>query len=155
MNIKDVLRWAAILPVAAIAPTLCCILRMALVLIGDLLSGEFWLYLSHPQIIPLEHFFLSFMLFAVFGYVFVYAGASISPRYKRIVAFVLFAIVAILFGFIIIFSLLVADFADTWRMLINSIICIIAAGACSFSFEEHDDTISNIQNTPKNWNGQS
>lgn len=136
MNLKDIFRWIAVLPAAVIASILCYTLLMIMVLIGDLFSGKLRLYLEHPEILSLDHIFLSFILSAILGYVFVFVGVATSPRYKRIVAFVLFALIAILFGFLIIFSLLITSFADSWGLLVSSVICIIAAGACAFSTEE-------------------
>lgn len=138
MDIARLLRWVAILPVSLITATLCCIALLIIVLIGDLFSGQLWLYLKHPEIIPLDHFFLSFALWAAFGWTFVRTGTEIAPLYKRIIAFVLFAIVAIVFGFLMIFSLITTNISDSWRILADSTACIIASGVTAFLAEETD-----------------
>lgn len=140
MKIQNLFRWIAILPASLIAAVLGCLLLMVMVLIGDLFSGEIWIYLKNPEIITLDHFFLSFILFAAFGYIFVTAGVAVSPAHKRAVAFVLFTILTIAFGFLIIFSSLFTHFSESWRLIINCLISIVAAGVCSFAIEENNES---------------
>ena len=137
MTGKDLLRWIAVLPTSAVAATLSFLLLMVIILIGDFLSGDLWIYLKYPQIFSVEHFFMSFILSAVFGYIFVYAGFTMSPKYKRATAFVLFAIIAAVVGFLMILTFITSHFTDSWRFLISSLICIIAAGVSAFSAEEN------------------
>lgn len=137
MNITSLLRWVAVLPASLIAAVLSWIILLILVLIGDLFSGSLWLYIRHPEIIYFDHFFLSFMLSATFGYIFVSAGAATSPRYKRIVAFVLFAIIAIVFGFFMVL-LFATNFAESWRLIVNSTVCVIASGFSAY-FTENEE----------------
>lgn len=136
MNIKDLFRWIAVLPASAVAATMSIVLLVIITLIGDLLSGDLSLYLEHPEIFSYDHFFMSFIIFAAFGYVFVYTGAAISPKYKRIVAFVLFAIIAVTVGFFMVLAFILLHLADSWRFLVGSIICILAAGFTAFSVEK-------------------
>lgn len=139
-TLLEIIRWLGILPAAIIAPIITCIIFISMFLIGDLLSGELWMYFTHPEIFFLNHFFTSFAVFAIFGYTAVYAGTAMAPRYKRVVAFSLFGILAIIFGFISIISLLLTNIGDSWRIVANSIICIITAGIVAFNTENMDDS---------------
>lgn len=133
---KIILRWLGVLPAALIAPIVGCFVICILLLIGDFLSGHFWLYMRHPEILPIEHFFTSFVVFGAFGGLFVSAGAIVAPSHNRIVAFALFAVIAICFGFLLILTLLMSDFSHSWRMLINILVCIFAAAGTAFSIED-------------------
>ena len=130
------LRWIAVLPAAILVPLIVCLLLAVLALIGDFLSGDLRTYLQHPEILPIEHLFMSFIIAGIFGYLFTVAGAKCAPNYQKIVAFVLFAIIAIIVGFFLIFSLLITDISESWRFVINCIVCILSAGAGAFFFEE-------------------
>lgn len=133
---KNVLRWIAVLPAAIIASSIGCIALMILMLFGDFLSGDLWLHFRHPQIISASHFFTSFVIFAVFGYLFVYAGTATAPQYKKETAFVLFGVIAIVLGVLLIVCLFFSKITESWRMIVNAIICIATAGVTALNTEE-------------------
>lgn len=141
-NIINFLRWVGVLPAAFIAPVIGCILCIAVLLLGDLMTGDIWWQLQHPEIFSVEHFFTSFVVFGIFGALAVFAGASMAPKYRKAVSFVLFAIIAVVFGFIAILMLLLNNFAEVWRPILNCIVCIAAAGITAFNSESIYDDIN-------------
>lgn len=133
LKLKDLLRWISVFPCAVGASVIGCLILMKLIFIGDFLSGELWLHLQHPEILMTSHFFTSFIIAGLFGCVFVYVGSICAPRYKKAVAFILFGLIAIIFGFLLGLCLFLNDFVDSWRFIANVIICIIASGITAFN----------------------
>ena len=131
-NAINFLRWCGIIPGAVIVPIVGCTIFVALWLIGDLFSGELWLYIEHPEILPVDHLFTSFGIAALFGALTIIGGTKVAPTHKRIVAFSLFGIVAIVFGSLLIMTLIFIGFADAWRFIINLVIIILAYGFKAF-----------------------
>lgn len=134
----QILRWIGVLPITVIAPLIVCVIVIFGLLFGDLLSGDLWIYFKHPEMLYADHFFTSFVISAVFGYIAVAAGAMMAPSYKRAVAFSLFGIIAMVFGFVAIISLLSSELSDSWRMIVNSLICIITSGIAAFTADDFD-----------------
>lgn len=105
-------------------------------LFGELMSGDLWLYMEHPEIIALDHFFTSFIIAAIIGYGFVYSGAICAPSHRKGVAFVLFGVLSVVFGFMLIDSLVFGNFAETWKFDVGCVISIASAGAAAFNADE-------------------
>lgn len=108
---------------------------LILLLFGELFSGDLWIYLHNPNMISIEHFFTSFIIFGVFGAIFVYVGALTAPRHHKAVAMSLFGLIAIVFGFLTVTLLLIHP-DGSWRMILNFIICIAASGITAFLTED-------------------
>lgn len=137
-NTLNILRWCGIIPAAVIVPIVGCIIAMAFLLIGELLSGDLLFYIHNPKLLTVDHFFTSFGLSALFGLLTITGGTKVAPTHKRIVAFSLFGIVAVVFGSIFIMALIFLGFADAWRFIINCLILIIASGITAFNISEED-----------------
>lgn len=140
--IKNSLRWIAVLPASIAGAVVGCLVLIALILIGDLLSGNLWMYIHYPKAFSIDHFFTSFLVSASLGGLFVYLGTAVAPAYKRAVAFALFGVLVIVCGFLLVFTLLYIGFADSWRFVVNLTICIIASGATAFNIDEDEFAIS-------------
>lgn len=132
----NIIRWIAVLPTAVVSPVIVCTLVLAMCFIGDVISGEFWMYLRHPEIISIDHFLISFVIWGIFGYFFVISGSKMAPTYRKAIAFILFGIATIAFGFIGLFSAIALKFSDSWRLIVCSILCIITAGVAAFTTED-------------------
>lgn len=133
--IKSV-RWIAILPVALIVPIVFAIISVLLMLFGEVMSGDLWLYMEHPEIFAFNHFFASFIIAAIIGYGFVSSGAICAPSHRKGVAFVLFGVLSVVFGFMLITSLIFGRMAETWRFDIGCLISIVSAGAAAFNADK-------------------
>lgn len=59
-----------------------------------------------------------------------------APTYRKAIAFILFGIATIAFGFIGLFSAIALKFSDSWRLIVCSILCIITAGVAAFTAKE-------------------
>lgn len=68
--VKNSLRWIAVLPISIAGSIVGCLILIALILFGDLLSGDLWLYMHHPEVFPISHFFTSFLVSAALGCIF-------------------------------------------------------------------------------------
>ena len=132
-KLNEVIRWVGLIPVVFIAPILGCIILLIFMLIGDFFSGELWLYLRYPDTFIANHYFTSFIVFVLFGHLFIITGTSIAPRGKVIVAFLLFGVITLSLGFILIATLLFTKFSDSWRLTTNLIVCIISSGITAFN----------------------
>lgn len=137
-DLINCLRWLAVLPAAIVAPIIISCVLIILLLIGDALSGNLWIYLRNPDMMLFDHFFTSFIISGVVGYVFIAAGAFAAPKFKIGVAFTLFGIISILLGFVLIASLIMLNFGDSWRFIINVIILLSTAGFAAFATGEDD-----------------
>lgn len=136
----QILRWAGVLPAAIIAPSLACLLFTVVILIGDVLSGDLWMFFEAPLLFQLEHIPTTLICYGIYGYLMITVGIAVAPSHKKIVALSLFAINAILHGFFIIMSLIFLKFSECWIAVIGSVICIISAGIATYSFvSEADD----------------
>lgn len=82
--VKNSLRWIAVLPISIAGSIVGCLILIALILFGDLLSGDLWLYMHHPEVFPISHFFTSFLVSAALGCIFVYLGTAMAPAYKKL-----------------------------------------------------------------------
>lgn len=138
MNIKKLSRCLAVLPGAVFVSSLCSILYLIVVLLGDLFSGSLFLYIKDPDLLAYDHFFVSFILFAIIGYSFVKSGAKIAPCYKRVTALLLFAIIAIISCFLIFGIIFSGQLAGLWRLVINLVICIASSGFAAFAQDDND-----------------
>lgn len=140
--VKNSLRWIAVLPISIAGSIVGCLILIALILFGDLLSGDLWLYMHHPEVFPISHFFTSFLVSAALGCIFVYLGTALAPAYKKAVAFTLFGCLAIVCGFLLIITLLSIGFAESWRFAANLTICIISSGVTAFNAGDDEFTLS-------------
>lgn len=129
--IVSVLRWIAVLPAAVIGSVIISLLICLCMLLGDVFSCDIFIYIRHPEIFSIDHFFTSFILSLALGYSFVSIGTSVSPNNKRVVAFVLFGLLTMVFGTIVIISII--NFTTFWRMTINSLCVIVASGVAAFT----------------------
>lgn len=131
-----ILRWIGVLPAAILTPTVVCILGIAMMLVGELFSGELLTYLRYPEVFAVDHYFTSFVISIFFGYSFVYAGVAMAPQYKKAVAFILFGIIAITLGFLLVASVMLAGFANIWKFALSLLLCIGASGVTAFTTDE-------------------
>lgn len=131
-----ILRWIGVLPAAILIPTVGCILVIAMMLIGELFSGELLTYLRYPEVFAVDHYFTSFVISILFGYSFVSAGVTMAPQYKKAVAFILFGIIAITLGFLLVASVMLAGFVNIWKFALSLLLCIGASGVTAFTTDE-------------------
>lgn len=129
-NIKQILRWIGLLPCAIIGATLVDILVVTFCLLGDVFDGSFWLYLKHPDIIYLEHFFTPFIITAVFCGTFIYIGGYIAPKFKKLTIFILSILIIIplvIMGFI-------AVIAHEWKFMTQCLFGVIVSAAIAYNW---------------------
>ncbi|MDD5855288.1 MAG: hypothetical protein PUC90_02980 [Prevotella sp.] len=133
-----ILRWLGVLPAAILAPVVGCTLFMIFTLIGDLFSGDLANYVNSPELFTAEHFFVSFINFAIFGSLFVYAGYMMAPVYKKVVAYILCGIITLIAASLLIVILITIDLATSWRFVINLIICILSATITTLNIKNYE-----------------
>lgn len=123
-----ILRWIGVLPGALIGSLILAVLVCVMCLIGDILDGSFWLYLKHPEVISIEHFFTPFIVAAVFCGTFVHIGANIAPDFKKQIAFALSILLIIPFGLLAFFAVSLHE----WKLLAQFVLGIVVAAIVAY-----------------------
>lgn len=134
----EVLRWIGVLPASIIVSVFGCFIFLFLMLLGEIFSGDLLIYIRHPEAFVFDHYFTSFVISVIFGYLMVVSSSIVAPRHKKVVAFSLFGLVAVFFGFILLFALLIIGISDSWRLIVNSVLCIVSAGVAAFSIGQSE-----------------
>ena len=136
VTVATILRWIAVLPTALILVPAACILIFYLINITDFKT---WDAAGNNAFVVAEYFIQSLFLYIAIGASSVCIGTLVAPSHKKIVAFVLFGIIAMCVGSLLIGALIHYGLS-MWRLEVCCLGSIIASGAVAISEDLYNST---------------